>query len=128
MAGAPLTGLFDILIRSMINEMCAPQGRMPSMHTRRDFLGSTGSALAGLVFVGCDLMSAPGASAQPGRREVVVNGKRAKTADVHAHCAVPEALALMNLKLEGPVLRPDLDMASAVELRTAISTTSSASR
>jgi len=63
------------------------------MHTRRDFLGSMGSALAGLVFVGCDLMSAPGASAQSGRRrEVVVNGKRAKTVDVHAHCAVPDAL------------------------------------
>ena len=87
------------------------------MHTRRDFLGSTGSALAGLVFVGCDLMSAPGASAQPGRREVVVNGKRAKTVDIHAHCAVPEALALMNLKLQGPGLRPDLDMESAVDLR-----------
>jgi len=26
------------------------------------------------------------------RREVVVNGKRVKTVDVHAHCAVPEAL------------------------------------
>ena len=87
------------------------------MHTRRGFLGSTGSALAGLVFVGCDLMSARGARAQQGRREVVVNGKRAKTVDIHAHCAVPQALALMNLKLEGMGLRPDLDMASAVDLR-----------
>jgi len=62
-------------------------------------------------------MSAPGARAQPGRREVVVNGKRVKTVDIHAHCAVPEALALMNLKLQGPGLRPDLDMESAVDLR-----------
>src|SRR5438552_7190632 len=29
------------------------------------------------------------------RREVVVNGRRVKTVDVHAHCAVPEAMALM---------------------------------
>ena len=47
-------------------------------------------------FVGCDLMAATPAHAQPRRREVVVNGKRVKTVDVHAHCAVPEALALVN--------------------------------
>jgi aminocarboxymuconate-semialdehyde decarboxylase len=40
-----------------------------------------------------------------------------KTVDVHAHCAVPEALALMNLKIGGPTLRPDLDMASQVAVR-----------
>jgi hypothetical protein len=57
------------------------------------------------------------ARAQARRREVVVNGKRVKTVDVHAHCAVPEALALMNLKLEGRALRPDLDMASQVAVR-----------
>jgi len=69
------------------------------------------------VFVGCDLMAASPARAQTRRREVVVNGKRVKTVDVHAHCAVPEALALMNLKLEGRALRPDLDMASQVAVR-----------
>ena len=51
--------------------------------------------------------------------EVVVNGKRAKTVDIHAHCAVPEALALMNQKLGGPGLRPDLDMAAGEEMRCA---------
>jgi hypothetical protein len=73
------------------------------MTTRRDFLQTT-ATLAGLVFVGCDLLAAaPGA--RPGRRrEVVVNGKRVKTVDVHAHCAVPEALALMGLKIGGPQL------------------------
>jgi aminocarboxymuconate-semialdehyde decarboxylase len=79
------------------------------MQTRRDFLGAP-AALAGLVFVGCDLAIAPGVNAQPRRREVVVNGKRIKTVNIHAHCAVPEALALMNLKLGGPQLRPDLDL------------------
>jgi len=32
------------------------------------------------------------------RREVKVGGKRVKTIDVHAHCVIPEALALMGLK------------------------------
>ena len=79
--------------------------------TRREFLQT---AAAGLVFVGCGLFAARAARAQGRRREVLVNGKRVKTIDVHAHCAVPEALALMNLKLAGPGLRPDLDMATEV--------------
>jgi len=87
------------------------------MTNRREFLQTTAGALSGLVFVGCDLMAAAPAQAQARRREVVVNGKRVKTVDVHAHCAVPEALALMNLKLEGRALRPDLDMASQVAVR-----------
>src|SRR5262249_21267287 len=44
---------------------------------------------------------------------------RVRTVDVHAHCAVPEALALMNLKLAGPSLRPDLDMTEALAERLA---------
>jgi aminocarboxymuconate-semialdehyde decarboxylase len=88
------------------------------MTNRREFLQTTGAgALAGLAFVGCELMAASPARAQARRREVVVNGKRARTVDVHAHCAVPEALALMNLKLAGPSLRPDLDMKAAVSTR-----------
>ena len=65
------------------------------MTTRTDFLGTTASAFASLVLVGCGLIPAPGARAQPGRREVVVNGKRAKTVNIHAHCAVPAASANM---------------------------------
>ncbi|HAA93965.1 MAG TPA: hypothetical protein DCE33_16075, partial [Rhodospirillaceae bacterium] len=30
------------------------------------------------------------------RREVVVNGTRVKTIDIHAHCAVPEAMAVID--------------------------------
>ncbi len=88
------------------------------MTTRREFLQA-----AGLVFVGCSLTSAvhltaaATAHAQPRRREVVVSGKRVKTVDVHAHCAVPDALALMNLKLGGPSLRPDLDMGAELPTR-----------
>src|SRR5262245_41450598 len=87
------------------------------MTNRREFLQTTAGALSGLVFVGCDLMAAAPARGQTRRREVVVNGKRVKTVDVHAHCAVPEALALMNLKIGGPALRPELDLASAVSVR-----------
>jgi aminocarboxymuconate-semialdehyde decarboxylase len=87
------------------------------MTTRRDFLHTTAGALAGLVFVGCELMTAAPAHGQARRREVVVKGRRVKTVDVHAHCAVPEALALMNLSLGGPSLRPDLDVATEVSGR-----------
>jgi aminocarboxymuconate-semialdehyde decarboxylase len=87
------------------------------MTTRRQFLQTTGGALGGLVFVGCHLMTAAPAHGQARRRGIMINGKRVKTVDVHAHCAVPEALTLMNLKLGGPTLRPDLDMATEVGVR-----------
>jgi aminocarboxymuconate-semialdehyde decarboxylase len=87
------------------------------MTTRREFLQTAAGGLAGLVFVGCNMTAAAPARAQSRRREVVVNGKRVRTVDIHAHCAVPEALALMNQKLAGPGLRPDLDMASQVAVR-----------
>src|SRR5438552_1338570 len=93
--------------------MRSPQRRRPPMTTtRRDFLQTTAGALAGLAFVGCDLMDPTPARAQTRRREVVVSGKRVKTVDVHAHCAVPEALVLLNLKLGGPTLRTELNVAS----------------
>ena len=74
------------------------------MTTRRDFLGIGGGALAGLAFVGCHLMAAAPARAQARRREVLVNGRRAKTVDVHAHCAVPEAMALMGRQVQPQTL------------------------
>jgi aminocarboxymuconate-semialdehyde decarboxylase len=73
--------------------------------------------MAGIVFTGCGMMAPSGASAaasggtaaQPAarRREVVVGGKRIKTVDVHAHCAVPEANALMGFPMHGPLLMSD---------------------
>ena len=87
---------------------------------------TTTVAMAGIAFTGCDLLSAarPRAQAQARpaprakgrampagqrreavvtsrRREVVVAGRRVKTIDVHAHCVIPEALALLGLTLEG---------------------------
>src|SRR5207245_3030194 len=69
----------------------------------------TGSRLA---FVGCaisaDVSAGAGGGAgqaqAQGRREVVMNGKRVKTIDVHAHCIVPEAAQLINHPLGAPGL------------------------
>lgn len=76
------------------------------MTTRRDFIGGMTGAMAGVAFVGCELMHTTHAHAQPAprRREVVVNGRRVKTVDVHAHCAFPDAMALMGLKVNPEAL------------------------
>jgi aminocarboxymuconate-semialdehyde decarboxylase len=96
------------------------------MTFREAFNTTTAGAMAGIAFTGCDLLSAarPRAQAQARpaprgkararpagrrreavmtsrRREVVVAGRRVKTIDVHAHCVIPEALALLGLTLEG---------------------------
>jgi aminocarboxymuconate-semialdehyde decarboxylase len=70
------------------------------MPTRRDIIGGGVAATAGLVFTSCAFLDAHPAHAQPvRRREVVVNGKRVKTIDIHAHCAFTEANALMGLRI-----------------------------
>jgi aminocarboxymuconate-semialdehyde decarboxylase len=90
-----------------------------TMTTRREFLEWGAGALAGVAFVGCDWLAAAPARAQGPRREVMLAGRRVKTVDVHAHCAVPEALALMNLKLLAPGTSwpPVLHMATQVSER-----------
>jgi aminocarboxymuconate-semialdehyde decarboxylase len=55
----------------------------------------------GVAFVIC---GGSDAATQVRRREVVVNGKRVKTVDVHAHCAVPGAMALMGRTVEAEAL------------------------
>jgi aminocarboxymuconate-semialdehyde decarboxylase len=74
---------------------------------RRDLLG-TMAATAGLVFTGCVFDGAARAqgAAAPAlrRREVVVAGKRVRTVDVHAHCHIPEAVALTGEKVRFPAL------------------------
>jgi predicted TIM-barrel fold metal-dependent hydrolase len=65
------------------------------MTTRRNFVKSVGGA-AGIAFCGCPLLDAARAQQSGARRlPVVVNGKRVKTIDVHAHCLFQEAVALM---------------------------------
>jgi aminocarboxymuconate-semialdehyde decarboxylase len=74
------------------------------MANRREFLKDTAGTMAGIAFTGCSLFDpAPArAQAKPAgrRREVVVGGRRVKTIDVHAHCVIPETVALMGRKPE----------------------------
>jgi aminocarboxymuconate-semialdehyde decarboxylase len=63
-----------------------------------------------IAFVGCGSAGAASPQPQVRRREVVVSGRRVKTVDVHAHCAVPEAMALM-----GRAVEPALLMAQPVD-------------
>jgi aminocarboxymuconate-semialdehyde decarboxylase len=41
---------------------------------------------------------------RPRRRETLIAGKRIKTVDIHAHCCVPKAMAVINHPLEAPGL------------------------
>ena len=62
------------------------------MSTRREFIKKAAGAAAGVVFTGCNM---PGmAHAQGARKQTVINGRRIKTIDIHAHCAIKEAIAL----------------------------------
>src|SRR6266481_9611736 len=89
------------------------------MTTRRHFIQNSAGAMAAIAFVGCDLLAARDAQAQAQsgrrRREVVVSGRRVKTVDVHAHCAVPEAMALMGLKVEPQTLIMGQDRLRAMD-------------
>jgi hypothetical protein len=88
----------------------------------------------GLVFVDCDMtpLHAQAAAAQPAtggggtkpqpkRRKVFVGDRHVRTVDIHAHCIVPEALALLAEQQLGPSnMRGDLDMRKEVDLRLSI--------
>jgi len=65
------------------------------MTTRRDFLKGA-AAGSGIVFCGCGMTGTARAQSSPARAlPVMVNGKRIKTIDVHAHCHFHEAVNLM---------------------------------
>jgi aminocarboxymuconate-semialdehyde decarboxylase len=63
---------------------------------------------SGIVFTHCAVTAAAAdhghAHSHAGRREVVVAGKRVKTVDIHAHCCVPKAMAVIKHPLEAPGL------------------------
>jgi aminocarboxymuconate-semialdehyde decarboxylase len=70
---------------------------------RRTFLKDTAAA-AGLLFVGCAAgagAQSPAGAAAP-RPPLVIRGRRIRTVDVHAHCAVPEANALLRRQAPAP--------------------------
>jgi aminocarboxymuconate-semialdehyde decarboxylase len=63
------------------------------------------TALSAVAFIPCAMTAAAAPpTTQPRRRETVINGKRIKTIDIHAHCIVPAAAALINHPLEAPGL------------------------
>jgi aminocarboxymuconate-semialdehyde decarboxylase len=72
--------------------------------SRRQMLCQTAGALTALASVACGLGSPAFSQVPQRRREVVVNGRRVRTVDLHAHCHVPEANALMGLKVQLPAL------------------------
>jgi aminocarboxymuconate-semialdehyde decarboxylase len=103
-AGCPIYfGFFEFTDRST---------REKNMHTRIDVAQDSGR-MPGIVFTGCGLTPAAPARAESRsaasakarakpasrRRIVKVGGKRVKTIDVHAHCVIPEAMALLGLNL-----------------------------
>src|SRR5258706_5569706 len=80
------------------------------MTTRREFIRG------GVAFTSCAVLDAAWAQAPAKRRTVVVSGRRVRTIDVHAHCAFPEAVALLGNRggvrtpqatLEEPLRRMD---------------------
>jgi aminocarboxymuconate-semialdehyde decarboxylase len=78
-------------------------GPKGTMSNRREFLAKGSQVAAGVVFTNCGLVHAsPQATASTSRRrQVVVSGKRVRTIDVHGHCVVPEAMALIGSPLPG---------------------------
>src|SRR5437867_3918342 len=74
------------------------------MNTRRAFINTAAGTVAAVAFTRCGLLGAASAQAQTRpsgrRREVTVRGRRVRTIDVHAHCVIPEAVALMGRKLD----------------------------
>ena len=84
------------------------------MTTRRDFIAGA-SAFAGAAFCGCGLLEHAYAQPAARRREVVVNGRRVKTVDVHAHCVFPEVMAMLDLKWRPPNLVVGADRFAAMD-------------
>ena len=80
------------------------------MPTRREPIMDPQGAATGIAFTGCSVLDATQARTQPGgrRRQVVVNGRRVKTVDVHAHCLISEASALSKQTVEGEARFPAL--------------------
>jgi aminocarboxymuconate-semialdehyde decarboxylase len=60
--------------------------------------------MTAIAFTGCAFTRAAEGHrhghAHPRRREVVIAGRRVRTVDIHAHCAVPAALALLGRTLD----------------------------
>ena len=82
---------------------------------RREVLRQAAGALTGVALIECGLANRAWSQAPAQRREVVVNGKRVRTVDVHAHCHIAEANALMGLKVQSPSLVVSPDRVQAMD-------------
>jgi aminocarboxymuconate-semialdehyde decarboxylase len=82
------------------------------MRTQREPFQDAVGPMADVVFVGCSVTNAaeplsPSGGGTAPRRQVVLDGRRVKTVDVHAHCAVPEAMALMTVSPQALLIGPE---------------------
>ena len=89
------------------------------MRMHRESFEDMVGPMADIAFVGCCVTDAaepplPSGGATP-RRQVVVGGRRVKTVDVHAHCAVPEAMALMGMRVPSEGLHLGLERLRAMD-------------
>ena len=89
------------------------------MRMHRESFEDMVGPMADIAFVGCCVTDAaepplPSGGAIP-RRQVVVGGRRVKTVDVHAHCAVPEAMALMGMRVPSEGLHLGLKRLRAMD-------------
>ncbi len=81
------------------------------MRSRREFIKDVASA-GGLAFVGCTLTDAsaqspPAARTRPEHAPIVIKGRRIRTVDIHAHCAVPKAADLLKQQINPAALLLD---------------------
>jgi aminocarboxymuconate-semialdehyde decarboxylase len=68
-----------------------------TMTDRRQFLGQGARAIGGIVLTGCGVLDAARAAVAPAQRGPARTPGAPRTIDVHAHCVIPAALALMGM-------------------------------
>jgi aminocarboxymuconate-semialdehyde decarboxylase len=79
------------------------------MRNRREFLKDAAGA-TGLLFVGCgltDLAAQSPPATHVKHAPILIKGRRIRTVDIHAHCAVPKANELLKQQLNPTTLRLD---------------------
>jgi aminocarboxymuconate-semialdehyde decarboxylase len=85
---------------------------MAMTRTRRDFVKDVGRAAAGALCAASGVAAAGAAWRQSSagtRRQVTIGGRRIRTVDVHAHCAIPEIWEVVKDTSLAPAVRAQLD-------------------
>jgi aminocarboxymuconate-semialdehyde decarboxylase len=68
-----------------------------AMTNRRQFLGQGAGTIGGILLTGCGVLGAARAAVAPAQRAPGRPVGAPRTIDVHAHCVIPAALALMGM-------------------------------